>query len=324
MDGVSRVPASSTLLVSKDGRKIPIDHSAAPIETKEGRTAGVVAVFRDITVRRIADQERALLQEKESAARRQAEEANRAKDEFLAMLSHELRTPLSSILGWTTILKSKDLPATRVQNALEVIERNAQVEAQLVESLLDLSRITVGKLKVAMEPVDLSSVVTASVDSLRPSADAKGVIFDAKLFAGPIAIIGDIGRLQQIFSNLLSNAIKFTPRDGHVRVHLTRNGSEAQIQIVDDGEGISPEFMPHIFDRFRQADSATARVHGGLGLGLAIVRELVLAHGGTILAHSLGKGCGSTFTVTLPVTVVAQPTTGNAATQCYAKTTRWS
>jgi PAS domain S-box-containing protein len=292
--------ALSTVLISKGGRNIPIDDTAAPIKTKDGRTAGVVMVFRDITVRRA-------LNERERLARHQAEEANRAKDEFLAMLSHELRTPLSSILGWSTILKSKDLPLERASHALEVIERNARVEAQLVESLLDLSRISAGKLKLAMEPVDLSSVVMTAVDSLRPTADAKGVTLDAKPFGEPIWINGDSGRLQQVFSNLLSNAIKFTPREGHVQVQSTRRDSEVQIKIVDDGEGISSEFLPHVFGRFRQADSATGRAHGGLGLGLAIVRELVHAHDGTIVANSLGTGRGSTFTVTLPVPAVVQP-----------------
>jgi signal transduction histidine kinase len=223
------------------------------------------------------------------------------------MLSHELRTPLSAILGWASLLKSKDLSPDKAEHALDVIERNARVEAQLVESLLDLSRIVAGKLKLAMEPVDLSSVVMAAVDSVRPTADAKGVILDAGPFDGRIVIDGDSGRLQQIFSNLLSNAIKFTPHDGHVHVQLTRNSSKAQIEIVDDGEGISSEFLPYIFDRFRQADSGPCRAYGGLGLGLAIVRELVQAHGGTVVATSKGMGQGSTFTVTVPLPPGLQP-----------------
>jgi len=292
--------SGNTLLISKDGRKTPIENRAAPIKTNDGRTAGVVMVFRDITVRRA-------LHAKERRARHEAEEANRAKDEFLAMLSHELRTPLSSILGWATILKSGDLPLDKASHALEVIERNARMEAQLVESLLDLSRISAGKLKLAMEPLDLSAVVMAAVDSLRPTADAKGVILDARPFGEPIGINGESARLQQVFSNLLSNAIKFTPREGRVQVQSTRLGSQVQIQIVDDGEGISPEFLPHVFDRFRQADSAAGRARGGLGLGLAIVRELVHAHGGTVVASSPGTDQGSTFTVTLPAPAVVQP-----------------
>ena len=309
--------SSNILLVSKSGEKIPIEMSAAPIRAADGRNAGVVMVFRDVTVRRVVERERATLHERERTARRQAEEANRARDEFLAMLSHELRNPLSSILGWTAILKSKDLSAARASHAVEVIERNARVEAQLVESLLDLSRIISGKLKLAMEPLDLSSVLTAAVDSARPTADAKGVILDLQAVAGPIAIIGDSARMQQIFSNLLSNAIKFTPPEGHVRVELSRQGAESLIRVIDDGEGISSEFLPHIFDRFRQADSATDPGYGGLGLGLAIVEELVHAHGGTIAASSLGKGQGSTFTVTLPVSAAVraanETSTGAAA-----------
>jgi signal transduction histidine kinase/ActR/RegA family two-component response regulator len=301
--------SSNILLVSKNGEKIPIEMIAAPIRTAGGRNAGVVMVFRDVTVRRVVERERATLHERERIARRQAEEANRARDEFLAMLSHELRNPLSSILGWTAILKTKDLPAARASHAVEVIERNARVEAQLVESLLDLSRIISGKLKLAMEPLDLSSVLMAAVDSARPTADAKGVILDLQAVAGPIAIIGDSGRMQQILSNLLSNAIKFTPPEGHVRVELARQGAEAQIRVIDDGEGISAELLPHIFDRFRQADSATDPGYGGLGLGLAIVEELVHAHRGTIAASSQGKGQGSTFTVTLPVTAAIRTAT---------------
>jgi PAS domain S-box-containing protein len=307
LEGVPCALSSDTLLIARDGRQVPVDHCAAPIKTKDGRTAGVVIVFRDVTLRRLADHERTTLHETESAARKHAEDANRAKDEFLAMLSHELRTPLSAILGWATILKSKDLTPEKAGHALDVIERNARVEAQLVESLLDLSRIVAGKLKLAMEPVDLTSVITAAVDAVRPTAEAKGVILDAGPFDEQIVIDGDSGRLQQIFSNLLSNAIKFTPRDGHVHLQLTSNGSKALIQIVDDGEGISSEFLPYIFDRFRQAASGPERAHGGLGLGLAIVRELVHAHGGTVAAKSMGLGQGSTFTVTVPLPAGLRP-----------------
>jgi PAS domain S-box-containing protein len=305
-DGITCALPSSTLLVSKDGRNIPIDNRAAPIKLKNGRTVGVVMVFRDVTVRRVVDRERTALTERERKARQEAEDANRGRDEFLAMLSHELRTPLSSILGWTTILKSKDLPEQKASHALEVIERNARMEAALVETLLDLSRISAGKLKLTMEPLEIASVVMATLDSLRPTADAKGVRLEVQLLPVSIRISGDSARLQQIFSNLLSNAIKFTARDGHVRVQMTRHESKVDIQIIDDGEGITPEFLPHIFDRFRQADSATGRAYGGLGLGLAIVRELVNAHGGTIVANSAGRGQGSTFCVTLPTIAIAE------------------
>jgi PAS domain S-box-containing protein len=281
--------------VRKDGSEVAVEIGLSPIQTADG--IFVIAAVTDITVRKRAA-------EAERQARRQAEETSRAKDEFLAMLSHELRSPLSAILGWAVILRRGQMPAERASHALEVIERNARVEAQLVESLLDLSRIAAGKLKLDTERVDLSSLVQTVVDSIRPAATAKGVTLDVAARPGPMVVIGDSGRLQQIFSNLLTNAVKFTPRDGHVQLRLTRIGSQAQIQVIDDGEGIDPDFLPHIFDRFRQAESAKSRVHGGLGLGLAIVRELVQAHGGTAVAESQGKGQGTTFTVTLPIPAV--------------------
>jgi len=258
---------------------------------RAGRPERMLGVCSDITERKQA----------EARAKRDAEEANRAKDEFLAMLSHELRTPLSSILGWAVILRSGRLSADHANRALEVIERNARAETQLVESLLDVSRIVSGQLKPAMERVDLVSSLQAVIESLRPVADNKGVLLNLALPPGPVVILGDSVRLQQIFSNLISNAVKFTRRDGHIRVRLKRAASRAEIQVEDDGEGISPEFLPKIFDRFWQADSVRSRAHGGLGLGLAIVRELVNAHGGTVVAQSPGKGRGSTFTVTFPV-----------------------
>jgi len=240
----------------------------------------------------------------EIEARKAAEEANRAKDEFLAMLSHELRNPLSSILGWAVILRNGQLTPGRASQALEIIEKNARVEAQLVESLLDLSRIAAGKLKLHTERVDLLSIAHTIVDSMRPAAGNKGVSIELSTPQDPIIVVGDSGRLQQIFSNLLTNAVNFTPRGGHVEFCVTSVGSRAQVQVRDDGEGIDPEFLPLVFDRFRQADGVTSRAHGGLGLGLAIVRELVQAHGGTVDAESAGKGRGSTFTVTLPIPAI--------------------
>jgi PAS domain S-box-containing protein len=287
-------------VLRKDGTEVPIEIGLSPIETADGTF--VIATVTDIT-------ERKRVAEAEQQAKRKAEEANRAKDEFLAMLSHELRTPLSSILGWAVILRSGRLPFEQASHALEVIERNARIETQLVDSLLDLSRITAGKLKLNMDRVDLSSVVRAVVDSLRPGADAKGITIDLTVPPGPVTIRGDGGRLQQIFSNLVSNALKFTSRNGHVQIHLTRMDSQVEIQVIDDGEGIHAEFLPLIFDRFLQAESTKERAYGGLGLGLAIVRELVHAHGGTVAGQSPGKGRGSTFTVTLPVLGVVPSST---------------
>jgi PAS domain S-box-containing protein len=284
--------------------EIPYAHAGArymralytPDRDERGDVIGWVATIIDITERKRA--EAALIE-----AKSEAERANRAKDEFLAMLSHELRTPLSSILGWAAILRS-GLPFERAGHALEVIERNARVEVQLVESLLDLSRVVAGKMKLDMERVDLSSAVEAVADSIRPSADAKAIVLDVAVPPNPLVIIGDNGRLQQILSNLVSNAVKFTPRGGRVQLRLAHLGSQAQIQVSDNGEGISADFLPYIFDRFRQAENAKARAHGGLGLGLAIVQELAHAHGGTVVANSMGKGCGSTFTLTLPIPAV--------------------
>jgi CheY-like chemotaxis protein len=185
-----------------------------------------------------------------------------------------------------------------------VIERNARAEAQLVESLLDLSRITAGKLRLEKEQIELSSIVRTVVDSMRPAVEEKGLTLDLSIPPGPLVVIGDAARLQQIFSNLLTNAVKFTSPGGHVEVRVSRTGSQAQIQVIDDGEGIPSDFLPHVFDRFRQSDSTKSRAHGGLGLGLTIVRELVHAHGGRVAANSQGKGRGSTFSVTFPVPAV--------------------
>jgi PAS domain S-box-containing protein len=281
--------------IRKDGSEVPVEIGLSPIHTPDG--VFVISAITDITERKRAA-------EAESQARRAAEEANRAKDEFLAMLSHELRNPLSSILGWAVILRTGQIPLERASHALEVIERNARVEAQLVESLLDLSRIAAGKLRLDTERVDLSYVVRAVVDSLGPATDAKSIRVEMDLPVTPLVVIGDSGRLQQILSNLLTNAVKFTPHGGHVKVRVNFVGSQVQIQVADDGEGIDPDFLPHIFDRFRQAETSKARAHGGLGLGLAIVRELVHAHRGNIVADSPGKGRGSTFTVTLPIPAI--------------------
>jgi PAS domain S-box-containing protein len=256
----------------------------------------MIGVCVDVTERRQAA-------EADNQARLAAEEANRTKDEFLAMLSHELRNPLSSILGWTSVLKSGQMPLERATQALEVIERNARLEAQLVESLLDLSRIAAGKLQLDSERIELAALLRSVVDSQRPAADAKGIDLQISTET-EVVISGDSARLQQIFSNLLTNALKFTPRGGHVQVRLSCVASNAQIQVADDGGGIDSDLLPHIFDRFRQGESTKGRSHGGLGLGLAIVRELVQAHGGSVLAESPGRGRGSTFTVTMPIPAV--------------------
>jgi len=237
-------------------------------------------------------------------ALKQAEDANRMKDEFLATLSHELRTPLTSILGWAQMLSAKQLDEASTARALETIERNAKAQSQLIEDILDVARVVTGKLRLEVQPVDLTTIIESSIDAVLPAAEAKGIRIQRVLDSGASMISGDPGRLQQVVWNLLSNAIKFTPRDGRVQVKLERINSHVEIVVTDGGQGIAPDVLPFIFERFRQADSTTTRAHGGLGLGLAIVRHLVEMHGGTVEVESLGEGHGSTFTVKLPLVAV--------------------
>jgi PAS domain S-box-containing protein len=433
--------ANHTVLVARDGRETPIDDSAAPIRDDDGATVGAVLIFRDVGDRRRVERERAILLEKEQAARheaaaaeeqlrlaleagrmgtwqwtidsgrvkwspgleaihglepgtfpgtfeavqhevhpddrervagairdavakgdpyraeyrivrtdgsirwvegigqvfrerhgrathmvgvcsdvtdrKQAEEAlkdaDRRKDEFLAVLSHELRNPINAVVGWAQILKSGTLSSDTVRHGLDVIERNARAEATLVESLLDLSRISAGKLDLQMRPMDLRSVAAAAVENARPIAKSKNVEVGLESTPEPVTIVADAGRLEQVLTNLLSNAVKFTPAGGQVRVQLERVDSRVIVRVIDNGKGIAPEFVPFVFDRFRQADSRRERHHGGLGLGLAVVRELVQAHGGTVTADSAGVGLGSTFTITLPSRIASEPETARAA-----------
>jgi signal transduction histidine kinase/ActR/RegA family two-component response regulator len=265
---------------------------------------------REIRVRQWAEEERARLLVLEQAARRQAEDANRIKDEFLATLSHELRTPLNAILGWAQVLRSGKVDAPTTERALEAVERNARAQAQLISDLLDVSRIITGKLRLELRPVDLPRILEAALDSVRPAAEAKEI--HLHIVPGQVAgpFVGDPDRLQQVFWNLLSNAIKFTPQGGSVEVRLrhTPDGSPpmAELAVIDTGMGIRPDFLPYVFDRFRQAESTTTRHHGGLGLGLSIVRHLVELHGGTVAVESEGEGKGTTFTVRLPVRLGAE------------------
>jgi hypothetical protein len=246
---------------------------------------------------------------REQEARTQAEIASRMKDEFLATLSHELRTPLNSILGWSQLLRTRKFDDATTQQALETIERNARSQTQLVGDILDVSRIIRGKIRLNVCPVNLPSLVEAAIDSVKPTADAKSIHItshhDASLGShadsGVGQIAGDPERLQQVMWNLLSNAIKFTPQGGQVNVHIMQHDNTLEIAVQDTGEGINPEFLPYVFDRFRQADGTINRPHGGLGLGLAIVRHIVELHGGMVWASSSGIGQGATFTVSLPV-----------------------
>ncbi len=237
----------------------------------------------------------------ERTARQAAEESNRLKDEFLATVSHELRTPLTAILGWSRLLEDGSLEADVRDQAIETICRNAKAQAQIVDDILDVSRIITGNLYLDLQPLELAPVVKNAINVVRPTADAKGIRIDAHLDATPAMVSGDANRLQQVIWNLLSNAVKFTDNGGRVVVKLSQVGSTVRIIVSDTGQGISREFMPYVFDRFRQADSTTTRHHGGLGLGLAIARHLVEIHGGTIKAESAGEGRGATFTINLPM-----------------------
>ncbi|MEA2695666.1 MAG: hypothetical protein QOJ16_5053 [Acidobacteriota bacterium] len=264
----------------------------------------------EIGEREKAEEERARLLVLEQRARRQAEEANRIKDEFLATLSHELRTPLNAILGWAQMLRMTRLDEATASRAFETIERNARAQAQLISDLLDVSRIITGKLRLEQKPVDLAAVVDAVLDTVRPAAEAKGIPVTVHLERAVDPVSGDPDRLQQVIWNLLANAIKFTPREGRVEVYLRQAAENVELQVVDSGSGIPSEFLPFVFDRFRQAESTTTRSHGGLGLGLSIVRHLVELHGGTVAVESAGEGRGATFTVTLPVRPAFLPVPG--------------
>ena len=293
--------ANHTILIAKDGTEWPIDDTAAPIRSQEGEVLGVVLVFRDISERKRMELERDRLLASAQAAQKEAEHASRLKDEFLATASHELRTPLTAVVGWSRMLRTGKLDAENSARALEAIERNATLQTKLIDDLLDVSRIITGKLILDRRAIEMAHVLSDAVNTVRPAADAKNIAivtsFDAE--AGPV--LGDANRLQQVVWNLLSNAVKFTPKNGRIEVGLQRVNSEAEISVRDWGEGISSEFLPYVFDRFRQGDGKTTRLHSGLGLGLAIVRQLVELHGGTVNAHSDGPGRGATFKLRLPV-----------------------
>lgn len=282
---------------------------SSPMLSGQCELLAYVGTVEDITERKQAECVRAQVI-REQAARLEAEAANQMKDEFLAILSHELRTPLNSMLGWSRLLRSKKLDQITINRALETIERNAVSQSQLIEDILDVSKIIQGKLRLNCSPVNLVYTIKVAIESIRPLADAKGIELNTVCDDATGRVWGDSTRLQQVLSNLLTNAIKFTPDAGRVEVRLSEVSGEelttdnyAQIQVIDTGIGISPNFLPKVFERFRQADSTTTRSYNGLGLGLAIVRYLVELHGGVVQAASPGEGLGSTFTVLLPLLV---------------------
>jgi PAS domain S-box-containing protein len=301
-----------TLLVAADGRERPIDESAAPIRNRDGRIIGVVLVFRDVSERRrveldrqTAAAERDRLLEAERAARGDAERASRIKDEFMAMVSHELRTPLNAILGWTQLMMHGKNDAATVERGLDIISRNTRLQAQLISDLLDVSRIVSGKLQLEAQQVDLHGVVMDAIETMRQEADTKQVQLHPTLDPQAGTVAGDPARLQQVLWNLLSNAVKFTPAGGRIDVVLRRNGASAELIVADTGTGIRPEVLPHVFDRFHQADRSITRRFGGLGLGLSIVKHLVELHGGNVVAESSGEGHGATFRIRLPISTAA-------------------
>ena len=313
-DVLSATVSQPAFLIGPDTGLRPQSSLAAPMSVM-GRIIGTIevqtyerAAYGDehVTAMRMAANLTAVaienvgLLERESGARATAEESNRLKDEFLATVSHELRTPLTAILGWALMLEGGSLPSDMAARAVETIKRNAKAQAQIIDDILDVSRIITGNLYLELQPIELESVLEAAINVVRPTAEAKGIHIHLNVNQGPLTVSGDANRLQQVFWNLLSNAVKFTPSGGDVSVNLRQVDSCVEIEVTDSGQGISPEFLPFVFDRFRQADSTSTRQHGGLGLGLAIARHLIEIHGGAIEARSKGEGKGATFTVRLP------------------------
>jgi len=277
-----------------------------PIKNSDGRALGVNVVVMEITQRKKIEEEREHLLREEKAARAEAEAANRMKDEFLATISHELRTPLTSILGWARMLTGGALTTPQARHALEVIAQSAQSQTQLIEDILDTSRIITGRFKLNAQPVEIEHVFHAAVDVIRPSAEAKGIVLSEVVEAPDGVVLGDDNRLRQAVWNLLSNAVKFTGKGGRIEARLARANGQIEIAVKDTGIGIDPKFLPHVFDRFRQADASSTREYGGLGIGLAIVRHIVEMHGGGVSASSPGKGQGATFKISLPLISVSR------------------
>jgi PAS domain S-box-containing protein len=295
-----RVDHFDTVRLTKDGRLIDLSITVSPIRDHTGRVVGASKIARDITERQRLEAERVRLLAREQEARLQAETLNRAKDQLIATVSHELRTPLNSIFGWARMMQATDMDETKRSRAVNAIVRGAAAQTRLVDDLLDFSRIATGRMRLDFEAVDLNAVIEAALDAVRPAVAVKAITLVTALDHSVGTIMGATDRLQQVVWNLVMNAVKFTPNGGRVEVSVRREGRTVSIVVMDTGEGIAPELLPHVFEPFRQEDSSATRAHGGLGLGLALVRQLVELHGGWVLAESPGKGKGSTFTVTLP------------------------
>jgi PAS domain S-box-containing protein len=303
-----RIEHYETVRRKKDGTLIEVSLTVSPIKDEDGNIVGASKIARDVTEKKRTERELKEshetlkhVYEEMSKARMDAENANRLKDDFLATVSHELRTPLNAILGWARLLRMGNLDDDNRKRAIETIERNAVSQGQIIEDILDVSRIITGKIRLEISNVEIGQLVSEAVESLRPTAEAKEILLQTILDTNPNPVRGDTQRLQQVLWNLLTNAIKFTSKGGRVQVTLQRVGSQVEISVTDNGQGIRPEFLPYVFERFRQADSSTKRSHGGLGLGLAIVRQLTELHGGTVSVDSAGEGLGATFSVRLPL-----------------------
>jgi PAS domain S-box-containing protein len=294
-----------TIRVTKDRRLVNISLTVSPVRDASGRIVGASKIARDVTERRRLEDERARLLAREQLARQEAEAANRTKDQLLATVSHELRTPLNSILGYARMLQNGGLDDAARAHALHVIVRNTAAQTQLVEDLLDLSRMVTGRMRLTFEKCDLAALIDDALDAVRPAADAKGIALVTALAQDVGPILGAPDRLHQVVWNLAMNAIKFTPPGGRVEITLARADHEARIVVADTGVGINAEVLPHVFEQFRQEDSSSTRAHGGLGLGLALVKHIVELHGGHVRAASPGKGKGATFTVTIPAASLA-------------------
>jgi PAS domain S-box-containing protein len=294
-----KVDSYETVRQAKDGRKVDISLTVSAVADPNGGIRGVSMVARDITARKRAEQERELLVALEESARRTAEEASRAKDNFLATVSHELRNPLNAIMGWAGLLRLGKLDPEKTARAVEAILRSAQAQDRIISDLLDISRIITGRLRLNIRPLQLSEVLESAIDTIRPAAEAKQIRLQVLLDPSASPMAGDPDRLRQIFWNLLSNGVRFTPNGGRIRILSQRINSHIEVIVKDDGIGIEPELLPYVFDRFRQGESRV-RTSQGLGLGLAIARNLVELHGGTVRAESDGTGRGASFTVRLP------------------------
>jgi PAS domain S-box-containing protein len=300
-----RVDHFDTRRMHKDGHEFDVSLTISPVKNRAGEIVGASKIARDISLQKEA--ERVLTTANEETARQ-----NRQKDEFLTTLSHELRTPLQSIIGWVQILQGGDHNEPELTEGLEVISRAAKSQQHIIDDLLDMSRILSGKVRLDVQKFELGTVLEAALETVRPAAMAKGVKLHSVIDPLGTPVSGDPQRMQQVFWNLLSNAIKFTPRGGRIEVLLQRVNSHLEVSVTDTGIGIASDFLPHVFDRFRQADASTTRNHGGLGLGLAIVKQLVELHGGNVFAKSAGIDKGATFSVIVPRAAVSQQTTGPA------------